>query len=71
MFISLLNCKEHIVKQILVRAGDAISATRCESVETERTTYAHTRNVDKAELSRSSFQLHCHEPVIHTKFQNN
>ncbi len=63
MFMRLMNCKEHIEQKMLICAGDAISATCCKSVETDRTTYAHTRNVDQAELLRTSFQLHCHEPV--------
>jgi hypothetical protein len=58
MFMRLMNCKENIAQKVLVR-----EATRCESVDTDRTTYAHTHNVKQAELSRSSFQLHCHKPV--------
>ena len=52
MFMRLMNCNEHIVQK-LIRAGDAIAAR-----------HMLTRAMlDQAELSRSSFQLHCHEPV--------
>ncbi len=69
MFMRLMNCNEHIVQKILIRAGDAI-ATCCKSVETDRTTYAHTRNVRPSRIVPVKFSITLSRTCCNTKLKN-